>query len=82
MARQPDFKTVDLHGMTSAEAKKRLERELTRAPREIKRLVVVPGCNNGPVLRDMVRRMRHQRILEIVPTFSNDGETVIYLKQI
>ena len=81
MARQPDYKTVDLHGMTSSEAKKKLERELTRASAEIKRIVVIHGCNNGTVLRDMVRRLRHPRILEAVPTFSNDGETVIYLKQ-
>lgn len=81
MARQPDYKTVDLHGLTSAEAKKRLERELSRAPREIKRIIVIHGCNNGTVLRDMVRGMRHSRIMEIVPTFSNDGETVIYLKK-
>lgn len=82
MARQPDFNTIDLHGLTSAEAKKKLERELARAPREIKRLIVIHGCNNGTVLRDMVRSLHHPRILETVPTFSNDGETVIYLKRI
>lgn len=79
--RAPDYKTVDIHGLTATEAKKKLEREISRAPAQIKRIVVIHGCNNGTVLRDMVRtKLRSPRIYEIVPTFSNDGETTIYLK--
>lgn len=74
-------KRVDLHGMLVADAKKRLEREINSAPPQIKRIIVIHGCNNGTALRDMVRtKIRSPRIDAIVPTFSNDGETVIYLK--
>ncbi|MDR0821955.1 MAG: Smr/MutS family protein [Oscillospiraceae bacterium] len=73
--------TADIHGMTATEAKKHIERLISAAPADCERLVVIHGCNSGTVLRDTVRRgLRHKRILEIIPTFSNDGETSVYLK--
>ncbi|MGN0617635.1 MAG: Smr/MutS family protein [Ruminiclostridium sp.] len=76
-----DMKTIDLHGMFVNDAKALLEREIAKAPENIRRLKVIHGSNNGTALRDMVRkRMRSPRIEAIVPTFSNDGETIIYLK--
>lgn len=75
-------KTIDIHGMTGDEARRRLEREIAAAPHLLEKIVVVHGCNNGTVLRDVVRkRLRSSRILDIIPTFSNDGETTIYLKK-
>lgn len=82
MSRSSSFdKKIDLHGLLVADAKKRLEREISNAPQQTKRIIVIHGCNNGTALRDMVRtKIKHSRIDMIVPTFSNDGETVIYLK--
>ncbi len=81
MSRANDIKKIDIHGMLAAEAKRRIDREIAAAPQQIKRLVIIHGCNNGTALRDMVRtKIKSPRIEGIVPTFSNDGETTIYLK--
>lgn len=81
MATKSSAKTIDIHGLTADDARKRLEREIRTAPPTLKKIVVIHGCNNGTVLRDMVRtRLRSMRIEMIVPTFSNDGETTIFLK--
>ncbi|MCL2086558.1 MAG: Smr domain protein [Oscillospiraceae bacterium] len=72
--------TINLHGMLSAAARKRLLREIEKAPPGMEKIVVIHGCNSGTVLRDMVRSIKSKRILEITPTFSNDGETTIYLR--
>lgn len=72
---------LDIHGMTSGEAKKRVLKAIEKAPVGTEKIIVIHGCNNGTVLRDMVRKnVRSPRILDIIPTFSNDGETCIYLK--
>jgi DNA-nicking Smr family endonuclease len=74
--------TLDIHGMTEQQAKTRILREIARADEHLERIVVIHGCNNGTVLRDMVRNaLRSPRIDAIIPTFANDGETVIYLKK-
>ena len=81
MGKVNDIKKIDIHGMLVAEAKKKIDREIATAPSQIKRLVIIHGCNNGTALRDMVRtRIKSPRIEGIVPTFANDGETTIYLK--
>lgn len=81
MSRANDIKKIDIHGMLAVEAKRRIDREIAAAPQQIKRLVIIHGCNNGTALRDMVRtKIKSPRIEGIVPTFSNDGETTIYLK--
>lgn len=81
MSRANDIKKIDIHGMLATEAKRRIDREIAVAPQQIKRLVIIHGCNNGTTLRDMVRtKIKSPRIEGIVPTFSNDGETTIYLK--
>ncbi len=74
--------TIDIHGLTSDEAKRQLLGRINRANAETEKIVVIHGCNNGTVLRDMVRKqIRSNRILEIAPTFLNDGQTTIYLKK-
>lgn len=75
-------KTIDIHNMTCEQAKKHLEWEILRAGENVDRIVIIHGCNGGTVLRDMVRkRLKSPRILDIIPTFSNDGETTVYLKK-
>jgi DNA-nicking Smr family endonuclease len=75
--------TIDIHGMTEQQARTKLLREIARADEHLERIVVIHGCNNGTVLRDMVRNsLRSPRIDAVIPTFSNDGETVIYLKKL
>ena len=76
-------KTLDIHGMTLYEAKSYLLREIGEAPPDCRKITVIHGSNNGTALRDMVRkRLTSPLIEEKVPTFANDGETVIYLKKI
>lgn len=81
MARSKDCITVDLHGLTTSEAKRRLEWEIYKAPQQIKRVIVIHGSNNGTALRDMVRRTKWAgRVYEVVASFANDGETTLYLR--
>lgn len=73
---------LDIHGLTGEEAKKRILKTIEKAPAGTERIIVIHGCNNGTVLRDLVRKsIRSPRILDIVPTFSNDGETSVYLRK-
>lgn len=75
-------KTLDIHGLTGDEAKKKIRSEIEKAAAGTEKIVVIHGCNNGTVLRDVVRKnISSPRILDIIPTFSNDGETTIYLKK-
>jgi len=71
---------VDIHGMTSAEAKRALERLLSRAGKEITEIRVIHGYHNGQTLRDMVRfSLKHPRISAKLVSL-NPGETRILLK--
>jgi DNA-nicking Smr family endonuclease len=81
MAKHNDTRTIDIHGLTAAEAKNRIEKEIAKAPAMIKRIIVIHGYNKGDILQKTVRtQVRSKRILEISPSFTNDGETIIYLK--
>ena len=54
---------VDIHGMTAREARRALERLLSRAEKSVNEIKVIHGYINGQVLRDMVRRdLKHPRI--------------------
>ena len=71
---------VDIHGMTSAEAKKSLERLLSSIKDPtIKEVLVIHGYHNGNVLKNMVRKLKHpcikQRVLSL-----NNWETTLVLK--
>ncbi|MDR1755072.1 MAG: Smr/MutS family protein [Eubacterium sp.] len=75
-------KIIDVHGMTADESRKRLMKEIEKAPHGMEKIIVIHGCNNGTAIRDTIRnKLKSKRILEITPTFSNDGETTIYLKK-
>lgn len=71
---------VDIHGMTAQQAKRELERLLTRAGKDVTEIRVIHGYNNGQVLRDMVRRqLKHPRISARLVSL-NPGETRLILK--
>lgn len=71
---------ADIHGMTCAEAKKELERLLSRVPQGVKEVDVIHGYNGGQVLRDMVRtQLKHPRISSKMISL-NPGQTRIILK--
>lgn len=80
--RRSFYKTIDIHGFTCEQAKRLLLFEINRAPKGEKKLLIIHGCNNGTVLRDMVRNdLNSPRISEIMPCFANDGETTVFLKK-
>jgi DNA-nicking Smr family endonuclease len=79
-SRNGDILEVDIHGMTSKEAKRDLEQLLSRADKNIKEVRIVHGYHNGQVLRDMVRRqLKHPRIASKLICL-NPGETRLILK--
>ncbi len=49
-------------------------------PRGTKKIVVVHGYNRGTALKEAVRRFRAPRVVEVAPSFVNEGETVIWLR--
>ena len=78
--RQGNVMTVDLHGLYEAAAQDLLLSWLDHAPESVAELRVIHGCNQGVVLRDMVRgSLRHKRIKGWLPTL-NPGETRLVLK--
>jgi len=77
---KPPYKTIDIHGLNREQARRLLLFEIRRAPQNAEKILVIHGCNNGTVLRDMVRSLSSPRIREIMPCFANDGESTVYLK--
>ncbi len=81
MAKTNDKLTIDVHGLTSEEAKKKVEKAIASSPTSIKQLIVIHGYNRGNRLQETIRtKIRSQRIREISPHFTNEGITTIYLK--
>ena len=71
---------IDLHGLTTADAKYRLEHFLSHAAPDVEEVRVIHGCNRGQALRDMVRlHLKHPRISSKLLTL-NPGETRLLLK--
>jgi DNA-nicking Smr family endonuclease len=72
---------VNIHGMTAKEARRYLERLLSRAGKDVVEVKVIHGYNGGQVLRDMVRKdLKHPRISAKLVSL-NPGETRILLRQ-
>ncbi|MDD3106974.1 MAG: Smr/MutS family protein [Bacilli bacterium] len=73
---------IDIHRLTEQEAKEKLMETIKKAPGNIQKIVVIHGYNNGTVLSEMVRRKIHsKRIVDIIPSVGNEGETIIWLKE-
>lgn len=74
------FSEIDLHGMTSAEARKTLDETLKKLPKDVRELTVVHGYRSGTALRDMVRRYKHPKVERKVLGL-NQGTTVFIIKK-
>lgn len=73
--------SADIHGMSAARAEDLLLSWLDHAPAGITELRVIHGCNQGTILRDMVRdRLSHPRIKTKLPAL-NPGETRLVLRK-
>ena len=56
--------TIDLHGMTVSEARKRIQQLLKTCPKDTVQIEIIHGCNSGQALQKFVRReLKHPRIL-------------------
>ena len=71
---------IDLHGMYVEDAMELLRERVARAPRGPEKIVVIHGYNRGSALKETVRRFRSPRVVEVAPSFLNEGETVIWLR--
>lgn len=70
---------IDVHNMHKDEARRYIERFLSRANGSVREVTVIHGCTSGTVLRDMVRKgLRHPRIKSKVASM-NDGITILIL---
>ena len=72
---------VDVHGMYVEDALSLLRDRIARAPSGTEKIVVVHGYNRGTALKEAVRRLRAPRVVEVSPSFTNEGETVIWLRR-
>ncbi len=80
VVKEPGRMTVDLHGLTAADAESRLEHLLSNVPAGVAEIRVIHGYNGGQALRDMVRgRLNHPRIAAKLPAL-NPGETRLLLR--
>lgn len=73
------FSEIDLHDMTSAEAKRALDSYITGMPACGGELNVIHGCHGGTVLRDMVRRQYKHKRLERKILGLNNGATILVI---
>ena len=48
--------TIDLHGMTVSEARKRIQQLLKTCPKDTVQIEIIHGCNSGQALQKFVRR--------------------------
>lgn len=71
-------KTIDLHGLTVAEGKKRIEQLVATAPHDSE-LTVIHGCHKGDALMHMVRKtLKHKRIKRKIMS-TNTGITILLI---
>lgn len=71
--------SVDIHNMTSDQAKRYLEQYLNKVNGSIKEIEVIHGYSSGTILRDMVRkRLKHSKIKSKVISM-NPGVTTLIL---
>lgn len=71
--------SIDLHGLTVDEAHDELIREIEYANNKICTLRVIHGYNKGTAIRDMVWRLKHYRIKNIIKGVPNPGVSFIEL---
>lgn len=76
------YKTIDLHGFTTLEAKRYLDQVLKDLPQSIREVTILHGYISGQALANMVRGYKHPRIERKMRSL-NQGETIflLYTKQ-
>ena len=73
--------TVDIHGMTTAQAKTHLERTISKLPNRYGQITVIHGYQMGSSLQVMVRKkLKHKRIKQEILTL-NQGETILLISE-
>ncbi len=73
--------TLDIHGMSEAEAIVTIERHLAKLDKDIKELTIIHGHNSGRKLKDMIanpNKVRSKRIKKRRYS-TNPGETILEL---
>lgn len=74
--------SINIHGMYVEDALKAVREFVSKAPRTTEKIIVVHGYNNGTALQEAVRHRLHSpHIREIMPSFFNEGETVLWLRK-
>ena len=72
---------LDLHQMSTAEARAWLDARISRAPREVTQVLVIHGYRGGTALQTMVRKQyRHPRVKQKLLGL-NPGETILVLQK-
>ena len=70
---------INLHGLTTADAKRKLEQFLSRLPASVTEVIVIHGYHGGQALGNMVRqRLKHPRIRAKILCL-NPGESRLLL---
>lgn len=72
--------SIDLHGMTTAEARSALLKFLKSCPPDTLEIEVIHGCHRGQTLMNMVRSFSHPKISKKILGLNN-GVTLFLLKQ-
>ena len=83
MSMNDPFVTIDLHGMTQAQAVKAIDRALRAAGPMVYQLRLIHGYHRGTSLRSMIQYeyRYHEKVLRIAPG-DNPGMTVLVLREL
>lgn len=69
---------VDIHGMTVADAKLKLERLIASAGKNITEIEVIHGSNGGTALQKLIRnQLKSKRIKQRIISLNNGITTLI-----
>lgn len=70
---------IDIHNMTSSQAKKYIEQFLNKVNANVKEVSIIHGYIGGTVLKDMVqKRLKHSKIKSKIKSL-NQGITILIL---
>ncbi len=71
---------ADIHGMTVLEAKKELEKLISRCDKSTHEIDVIHGCHGGTALLNLVRKdLKHPRLVKKILSLNN-GMTTLVIK--
>lgn len=74
--------TLDLHGCTVEQARKKLSHAIAALSPQYEGIYVIHGSNNGTSLLNYIRNgVKSPKIDYITPSLTNPGATTIYIKR-